>query len=217
MELLKVENLTVERGGKTVLENLNFSLHKGEKVFITGPNGSGKTTFVETIMGFIKPTKGDIYLFGRRVQSEEDFYKLRTTIGYVFQNPEHQLLSPTVEEELAFAPLNLGLPRPEVEERINIALSLFKIKHLRKKITFKLSGGEKRLVSIACVLTMEPLALILDEPTNDLDSEHFGGLLKFLEETEKALIVITHDERLMENLKTWPVYEMRNGNLKKKI
>jgi len=212
MELLRVENLTVEREGKTVLEDLNFLLHSGEKVFITGPNGSGKTTFVETIMGFIKPIRGDIYLFGKRVQSEEDFYRLRTTIGYVFQNPDHQLFSPTVEEELAFAPLNLGLERGEVESRIKKVLKIFGIEHLRKKITFKLSGGEKRLVSIACVLTAEPQALIMDEPTNDLDEYHFQLLLKFLKETPKALIVITHDERLLKTLR-WKTYRMEKGDL----
>ena len=212
MELLRVENLSVERGGKPLLEDLNFSLQKGEKVFITGPNGAGKTTFVETLMGFIKPLRGKIYLEGEEVKTEEDFYKLRTTIGYVFQNPDEQLFSPTVEEELAFAPLNLGLPRDEVERRINRVLELFEISHLRERVTFKLSGGEKRLVSIACVLTMEPQALILDEPTNALDEKHFQRLFEFLKNTDKGIIVITHDDRLLKNL-PWRVYRLEGGKL----
>ena len=212
MELLRVENLSVERGGKPLLEDLNFSLQKGEKVFITGPNGAGKTTFVETLMGFVKPLRGKIYLEGKEVKTEEDFYKLRTTIGYVFQNPDEQLFSPTVEEELAFAPLNLGLPRYEVERRINRVLELFEISHLRERVTFKLSGGEKRLVSIACVLTMEPQALILDEPTNALDEKHFQRLFEFLKNTDKGIIVITHDDRLLKNL-PWRVYRLEGGKL----
>jgi len=212
MELLRVENLSVERGGKPLLEDLNFSLQKGEKVFITGPNGAGKTTFVETLMGFVKPLRGKIYLEGKEVKTEEDFYKLRTSIGYVFQNPDEQLFSPTVEEELAFAPLNLGLPRYEVERRINRVLELFEISHLRERVTFKLSGGEKRLVSIACVLTMEPQALILDEPTNALDEKHFQRLFEFLKNTDKGIIVITHDDRLLKNL-PWRVYRLEGGKL----
>jgi len=212
MELLRVENLSVERGGKPLLEDLNFSLQEGEKVFITGPNGAGKTTFVETLMGFIKPLRGKIYLEGKEVKTEEDFYKFRTTIGYVFQNPDEQLFSPTVEEELAFAPLNLGLPRDEVERRINRVLELFEISHLRERVTFKLSGGEKRLVSIACVLTMEPQALILDEPTNALDEKHFQRLFEFLKNTDKGIIVITHDDRLLKNL-PWRVYRLEGGKL----
>jgi len=212
MELLRVENLSVERGGKPLLEDLNFSLQEGEKVFITGPNGAGKTTFVETLMGFIKPLRGKIYLEGEEVKTEEDFYKFRTTIGYVFQNPDEQLFSPTVEEELAFAPLNLGLPRDEVERRINRVLELFEISHLRERVTFKLSGGEKRLVSIACVLTMEPQALILDEPTNALDEKHFQRLFEFLKNTDKGIIVITHDDRLLKNL-PWRVYRLEGGKL----
>jgi cobalt/nickel transport system ATP-binding protein len=99
---------------------------------------------------------------GKEIQKEEDFYRLKTSVGYSFQNPDEQLFSPSVEEELAFGPLNLDLPRDEVKKRIKKALSLLEIEHLKEKVTFKLSGGEKRLVSIACVLTMEPSALILD-------------------------------------------------------
>jgi cobalt/nickel transport system ATP-binding protein len=171
-----------------------------------------KTSLVETIIGFVKPLKGEIYFSGKKVENEGDFYRLRTSVGYVFQNPDEQLFSPTVEEELAFGPLNLGLNRKEVEKRIKQVFELFKIEHLRKRVTFQLSGGEKRIVSIACVLTMEPKALILDEPTNALDGIHFSRLVEFLKNTDKGLIVITHDDRL---LKAFPrkVYELKNGEL----
>jgi cobalt/nickel transport system ATP-binding protein len=212
MVLLEVKNLSVERNGKLLFEDINFSLRKGEKVFITGPNGCGKTTLVETIMGFVKPLKGEIYFSGKKVENEGDFYRLRTSVGYVFQNPDEQLFSPTVEEELAFGPLNLGLNRKEVEKRIKQVFELFEIEHLRKRVTFQLSGGEKRIVSIACVLTMEPKALILDEPTNALDGIHFSRLVEFLNNTDKGLIVITHDDRLLKAF-PWKVYELKNGEL----
>jgi cobalt/nickel transport system ATP-binding protein len=152
---------------------------------------------------------------GKEIQKEEDFYRLRTSVGYSFQNPDEQLFSPSVEEELAFGPLNLDLPRDEVKRRIEKVLSLLEIEHLKEKVTFKLSGGEKRLVSIACVLTMEPSALILDEPTNALDEKHFIKLLQFLKGTDKSVLVITHDRRLIREL-NWKVYELKNGKLTEK-
>jgi cobalt/nickel transport system ATP-binding protein len=99
MEVLRVEELTVSRGERKILDGVTFKLNKGEKVIIAGDNGAGKTTLIETIMGFIPAERGKIYLKGREIKTEEDFYLLRTTVGYVFQNPDDQLFSLTVEEE----------------------------------------------------------------------------------------------------------------------
>ena len=212
MEVLRVEELTVRRGKRKVLDGVTFSLRVGEKFIIAGDNGAGKTTLIETVMGFIPAEGGRIYLKGREVRNEEDFYALRTTVGYVFQNPDDQLFSLTVEEELAFAPLNLKLSREEVERRIDRALKAFSIEHLREKTIHSLSGGEKRIVSIACVLTMEPEALILDEPTTGLDRKRFKRLVEFLKETDKSVIVVTHDVELIKSL-GWKVYRLENGRL----
>jgi len=212
MEVLRVEELTVRRGKRKVLDGISFSLRVGEKFIIAGDNGAGKTTLIETVMGFIPAEGGRIYLKGREVRNEEDFYALRTTVGYVFQNPDDQLFSLTVEEELAFAPLNLKLSREEVERRIDRALKAFSIEHLREKTIHSLSGGEKRIVSIACVLTMEPEALILDEPTTGLDRKRFSRLVEFLKETDKSVIVVTHDVELIKSL-GWKVYRLENGKL----
>ncbi|RUM44254.1 MAG: ABC transporter ATP-binding protein [Desulfurobacterium sp.] len=212
MEVLRVEELTVRRGKRKVLDGVTFSLRVGEKFIIAGDNGAGKTTLIETVMGFIPAEGGRIYLKGREVRNEEDFYALRTTVGYVFQNPDDQLFSLTVEEELAFAPLNLKLSREEVERRIDRALKAFSIEHLREKTIHSLSGGEKRIVSIACVLTMEPEALILDEPTTGLDRKRFKRLVEFLKETDKSVIVVTHDVELIKSL-GWKVYRLENGKL----
>jgi len=212
MEVLRVEELTVRRGKRKVLDGISFSLRVGEKFIIAGDNGAGKTTLIETVMGFIPAEGGRIYLKGREVRNEEDFYALRTTVGYVFQNPDDQLFSLTVEEELAFAPLNLKLSREEVERRIDRVLKAFSIEHLREKTIHSLSGGEKRIVSIACVLTMEPEALILDEPTTGLDRKRFSRLVEFLKETDKSVIVVTHDVELIKSL-GWKVYRLENGKL----
>ena len=210
--MINITGLTKIYAGKRVVDSLTLEIPKGEIFGLLGPNGAGKTTLIETIMGFIKPVFGKIYLFDKEVKTEEDFFRVRTTVGYVFQNPDDQLFSPTVEEELAFGPLNLGLSREEVGRRINKVVKELGIENLREKFTYKLSGGEKRIVSIASVLTMDPQVLILDEPSNGLDEEKFLYLVDFLKKTEKAVIVITHDKELVEKL-PWKTYKMENGKL----
>jgi len=211
MELIRTENLSVKRGERLVLKSVDFSLKEREKVFIIGPNGSGKTTFVETIMGFVE-YEGGIFFKGKRVESEEDFFDLRTKLGYVFQNPDDQLFSPTVEEELAFAPMNLGYDRQAVKNIVNGVLQQFNIMHLRDMPIYKLSGGQKRLVSIAAVMTMNPEGLILDEPTNGLDEKNFEMLVDFLNNVDKSVIVITHDKNLIDAL-DWKKYYLKDGEL----
>jgi len=212
VEVLKATDLWVEIGGIEVLRGVDFSLSKGEKLFLTGDNGAGKTTFIETLMGFVKPLKGQIFLNGSPVESEGDWRKLRLTVGYVFQNPDDQLFCPTVEEEIAFAPLVAGKSRREVEEIVSSLLSLFKIEHLRLRPTHKLSGGEKRIVSIAAVLAMEPELLILDEPTVGLDRFRLARLEEFLRETDCGVLVVTHERELIDRLR-WRRLELKEGRL----
>jgi cobalt/nickel transport system ATP-binding protein len=206
--LLELKNITLKRGNKTLLRNFNLSLHRGEKVIIAGPNGVGKTTLAEAILGF-NPFEGEIFFEGKPVREEKDFKYLRTKVGYIFQNPDDQLFMPTVREELAFAPQNLGLPQEEIEKRINRVLELLNIKHLKDRTTFNLSFGEKRLVSIGCVLTMEPEILLMDEPSNGLDLKNWKRVRDFLQTTEKAVILITHDKELIQSLR-WKVIYLTN-------
>ncbi len=212
MSLLSLNNLTVILKEQIILNKINFSLSSGEKVFILGPNGAGKTTLIETIMGFVPFQKGQIKFKGKVVANEKDFQELRKNIGYVFQNPDDQLFSPTVEEELAFGPLNLGWDRKRIKEKVSEILAFFNIEHLRHKNTYELSGGEKRIVSIACVLTMEPELLIMDEPSNGLDEKNFKILVEFLKNTDKSVIVVTHDKDLVKEL-SWKTYFLREGKL----
>ena len=212
MSLLSLNNLTVVLKEQIVLNKISFSLSPREKVFILGPNGAGKTTLIETIMGFVPFQKGQIKFKGKVVANEKDFQELRKNVGYVFQNPDDQLFSPTVEEELAFGPLNLGWDRKRIKEKVSEILAFFNIEHLRHKNTYELSGGEKRIVSIACVLTMEPELLIMDEPSNGLDEKNFRILVEFLKNTNKSVIVVTHDKDLVREL-SWKTYFLREGKL----
>jgi len=212
LEILSTRNLRVSLDNREVLRGVNFSISEGEKLFITGPNGAGKTTFLETLMGFVEIEKGVVSYRGKELWREKDFKILRGKVGYVFQNPDDQLFAPTVEEELAFAPLIKGLKRERVKEIVERTLKLFSIENLRDKPTYKLSGGEKRIVSVACVLTMEPELILLDEPTAGLDSEKWKLLRSFFESTKVSLLVVTHDRELLDSL-NWPVFKMESGAL----
>ncbi len=207
MEFVKVESLSLEIEGREIFKGVSFSVNEGEKLFITGDNGCGKSSLIETIMGFLKPKEGKISFKGKELKREEDFKEARSKIGYVFQNPDDQLFCPTVEEEIAFAPLVKGKNREETEKIVREILREFEIEHLKDRPTHKLSGGEKRIVSIGAVLSMEPEGLILDEPTVGLDMKRFRKLVNFLKETSKTVIVITHERELIEEL-NWKVFKM---------
>jgi cobalt/nickel transport system ATP-binding protein len=212
VEILGCRELRVEVDGRELLKGVNFSLKRGQKLFLLGDNGAGKTTFIETLMGFVKPVSGEVLFKGEPVRDDGQWRRLRRSVGYVFQNPDEQLFCPTVEEELAFAPLVAGKSREETAELIERVLNAFGIEHLRHRPTHKLSGGEKRIVSVAAVLTMEPEALILDEPTVGLDRQRFNRLVEFLEETDKALLVVSHEESLLKRL-PWPKLYLKEGKL----
>ena len=203
--LLEVRNLTVRRGNRTVLRNFNLTLREGEKLVLAGANGVGKTTFAETVLGFI-PFEGEIIFEGKPVKGKRDFRELRKRVGYVFQNPDDQLFMPTVREELAFAPENLGLSRDEVAARVLKVSKKFGLENLLDVPTFNLSFGQKRLVSIACILTMEPKLLLLDEPTNGLDRDNWLRVAEFLQTFKGSVIVITHDRELIKFLRWRVVY-----------
>ena len=212
MSLLVLKNFSVTLKNKPILNNINFSLEPGEKVFITGPNGAGKTTLVEAILGFI-PFEGELFFKNKLIKTKKDFQELRKNIGYVFQHPDDQLFSPTVEEELAFGPLNLGWNREKIRKKIEEILKYFRIEHLKTKNIYELSGGEKRIVSIACVVIMEPEVIIMDEPSNGLDEVNFKILIDFLKTSKKSIIVVTHDKELINEL-PWKVYLLKNCKLK---
>ena len=180
-------------GGKTVLNNLDFEFYKGDRVGLIAPNGSGKTTFLHLIMGLNSPVSGDIELFGQAVAASKDFEEARRRIGLLFQDPDDQLFSPTVLDDVAFGPLNMGNSR---EDALNIArqtLANLGLEGFEDRITFKLSGGEKRLVSLATVLAMDPDVLLLDEPLNGLDYDTGSKIGDIITGLDQSYIIISHD------------------------
>jgi cobalt/nickel transport system ATP-binding protein len=208
--LLEVRNLRVRRK-KLVLNNVELCVLEGEKLIITGDNGAGKTTLAEAIMGFVRAESGEIIFEGKVLKTEEDFKVLRKSVGYLFQNPDEQLFLPRVKDELSFAPKNLGMEN--VEEVVSKSARTFGIENLLEREVHELSGGEKRLVAFASIITTNPKLLILDEPTAFLDRKTKQKIVNYLKETEKSVILITHDTTLIREL-NWKVYVLEEGSLR---
>ncbi len=211
--VIEIEGLNFSYDGReSIFKDLNFVLKKGERVGLTGPNGSGKTTLFYLIMGLLKPDSGTIRIFGKNRYKEEDFREVRRRIGLLFQDSDDQLFCPTVEEDIAFGPLNLGKSSHEVEQIVQQICNVLDLTHLRQKVTYKLSGGEKRLVALATVLAMEPECLLLDEPTSGLDPKVKDRFINYLQKTTDTYIMISHDMELLQDL-TDRVYMLSDGKM----
>jgi cobalt/nickel transport system ATP-binding protein len=185
--------------GNKAVENLNARIHHGEAVGIVGANGAGKSTMLKLLVGILMPEQGEIRL-GDLPVTKKTLSKVRQTVGFTFQDPEDQLFNITVYDDVAFGPRNYGLDEKEVEKRVVSALQRVGIEHLMHRAPYKLSGGEKRAVSIATVLSMEPNVLAMDEPTAALDPRSRRRLIKLLQGFEHTKLIATHDLDLVMEL-----------------
>lgn len=193
-DLLTLENVTFGYPGRPKLfENLHFTLRDGEAIGLLGPNGSGKTSLLRLVMGLERPEEGLILLHGKRVESADEWRTLRCTIGLVLQNSDEQLFSSTVLEDVAFGPLNLGLSRFDARQRAMEALQCVGMEDFAHRPIHELSGGEKKLIALASVLSMRPKSLLLDEPTTFLDEAAKRRIANLLPELGATRIVISHD------------------------
>ncbi len=181
-----------------LFQDLDFSLYPSQRIGLYGPTGSGKTTLLRLIVGLETPRHGAILFHGQALRVEKDFRALRRAVGFVLQNADDQLFCPTVLDDVAFGPLNLGLPRAEARERARRALRDLGLEALGNRLSHKLSGGEKKLVALAGVLAMEPEALLLDEPTNGLDPRAAARLAEELESVSAARLLVSHDRDFLE-------------------
>lgn len=189
-------------GRPEVLRGAGFSLAAGERLAVTGANGAGKSTLLRVLVGLHRPSRGSVVAFGQARREEKDFLEVRRRAGYVFQDPDDQLFCPTVAEDVAFGPINLGKPREEVLRIVDDVLARLGLSDFRDRVTHKLSGGEKRLVSLATVLAMDPEVLLLDEPTNALDEATTKRLTDSLLGLPQAMIVVSHDAPFRRRLAT---------------
>jgi len=213
MNIIEFKDITFGYSNKkNVFKGLNFVLKEGERIGITGPNGSGKTTLLHLIVGILKPFNGEIKIFNKIRKDEKDFKEVREKIGLVFQNPDDQLFSPTVAEDIAFGPLNLGRPREEIYRTIKDTLVALGLEGFDNKITYRLSEGEKKLVAIGTVLSMRPQVFLLDEPTTDLDEMNRERIINIIKGLSTSYIIASHDLDLLERT-TNTVYRLKDSRL----
>lgn len=176
-----------------LLRDICLSMPAGRQVGLYGANGSGKSTLFRLIMGLVKPDQGQVLFKGRPLSGEKDFQALRRSVGLVMQNADDQLFCPTVLEDVTFGPLNLGLSPDQAREKSLAVLARLGLDGYERKLTHHLSGGEKKLVSLATVLVMEPAIILLDEPTNDLDPLARQRIIDILRSLPGGRMVISHD------------------------
>lgn len=195
---LSTENLSFTYpDGTQALKNINIEIEKGEKVAIIGPNGAGKSTLFSHFNGLTEPTSGCVKIEDKPISFEKDeLLKVRQKVGIVFQDPNDQLFAPTVKEDIAFGPMNLGLSYDEVEKRVEDALKMVGMENYEDKTPHHLSGGQQKRIAIAGIIAMKPEIMILDEPTAGLDPDGVEKVLNIMNQLNKegmTLIISSHD------------------------
>jgi energy-coupling factor transport system ATP-binding protein len=186
---------TSEDNVSPALWNVTLSIEPGEFVAIVGHNGSGKSTLAKLLNGLYTPASGNVVVKGMDTQDERHVWDIRRTVGMVFQNPDNQLVATVVEEDVAFGPENLGVPPPEIRQRVDEALDQVNMSAFKDRAPHMLSGGQKQRVAIAGVLAMHPEIIVFDEPTAMLDPEGRGEVLAAIRDLSskgKTIVLITH-------------------------
>ena len=195
--MIEITNLSFvyHHNGRQALRDVNLSVRPGEKVALVGPNGAGKSTLLLHLNGILRG-EGRVRVMGHEVV-EPNLAHIRAQVGMVFQDPDDQLFSPTVFDDVAFGPLYAGLPEEEVRQRVAWALAQVGIEGYAERVSHHLSLGEKKRAAIATVLSMRPEILALDEPTAGLDPRTRRRLIELLQELPQTMLAATHDMRLV--------------------
>jgi cobalt/nickel transport system ATP-binding protein len=199
--LIELRNVTFAHLGAPhpVFQDFNFQLLPGKHLGLVGPNGCGKTTLLHLIMGLLRPQAGSIFIFGEEVSKEKDFVAIRQKVGLLFQNADDQLFCPTVLEDVAFGPLNQGKPPAEAIGIARETMARLGLQGFEDRVTYKLSGGEKKLVALATVLAMQPQLLLLDEPTAGLDEPTRHRLIHILQDLDISYMIVSHEPEFLNH------------------
>lgn len=201
MEIIKVENVSYRYksyDSKPVdaLKNVSFSVNEGEFLALVGANGSGKSTLAKHLNGLLLPRSGNVFVFGHNTKDDKDIYEIRKNVGVVFQNPDNQMVASIVEDDVAFGPENLGVPREEIGRRITDALTAVNMLEYRRATPHNMSGGQKQRIAIAGILAMKPRVIVLDESTSMLDPAGRRDVMNVVKKLNKeegiTIVHITH-------------------------
>jgi cobalt/nickel transport system ATP-binding protein len=218
--VFRVEGVSYRYQTVTALDTVSLAVQRGKRVALLGANGSGKSTLLRLLDGLYFPNSGGIFFHGQaldraRLEDDRFAFDFRRRVGLVFQNPDVQLFNPTVFDEVAFAPLQLRLPKDEIVRRVADALDLMEIAHLKDRPPHRLSGGEKKRVALASVLVLDPEVLLLDEPAAALDPRSQSQIIDLLigwGDGSKTVITATHDLGLVEDIADY-CYLLQQGKL----
>jgi cobalt/nickel transport system ATP-binding protein len=216
MHLIETRDLCyVYPGSVSALDHINFIAPRKARIAVIGSNGAGKSTLFRHFNGILKPTSGSILVQGEPI-TKDNIRAVRKFVGLVFQNPDDQIFSPTVEQDIAFGPINLGLDEETVHHRVHEALRIVGIEDLANRVPHHLSGGEKKRVAIAGIIAMEPQVLVLDEPTAGLDPQGVTDFNAFINTLSAkygmTVILSTHDVSLVPELADF-LYVMNKGRI----
>ncbi len=197
---VEVEHLSYSYpDGHQALRDVTLTVAPGEKVALLGPNGAGKSTLILHLNGILRVQSGSVRSAGMPV-IDKNLGRVRAAVGLVFQNPDDQLFSPTVFDDVAFGPIYQGLPKAEIAARVDEALEAVRMAAYKERVSHHLSTGEKKRIAIATVLSMRPEILILDEPTAGLDPRARRGLINLIRTLPQTMLVATHDIRMVVEL-----------------
>ncbi len=209
---LRLQHITFGYSSQDHLfKDLDFEL-SGGKVGLIGQNGCGKTTFLHIIMGLCQPTTGEVYLGDRLITSPDDWRYLRRQVGFLFQDADDQLFSPSVIEDVAFGLLNLGDSPQDARRKSEAILGRLGLAGFEERLTHTLSGGEKKLVALATILVMQPQFLLLDEPTNHLDPATRLRLVDIVVDLDIPMVIISHDWDFLSRTTSF-IYSLDHGHL----
>ena len=188
--MIEVFNVNHRFGERHVLQDISLSISE-RRVGVIGANGSGKSTFVRLLNGLLIPDEGTITVDG--VDTRKDVKAVRRKVGFVFQNPDNQIVFPIVEEDIEFGLKNMRLPKDEIALRVDAVLEKYRLTHLRTHSAHLLSGGEKQMLAISAVLVMEPRYVVLDEPMTLLDLRNKKLVMETIHDVEQSVVLVTHD------------------------
>ncbi len=211
--MLELRNVSFSYGKEDVLKNINMKINDGEFISLTGPNGSGKSTLALLLLGILKAQTGEIIIDGVKSSDAEKFEEKRRSIGVVFQNPDNQFITTSVERELAFGLENMGIKREGIIERVEEALERFSLKNLRYRSPHTLSGGEKQKVAIASILILNPRYIILDEPSSFLDPSSREVIQDVIQQLRGDITVVFISQFPEEILMGEKIYFLMKGFL----
>ncbi len=206
--MIEIDGVSQKYGDLTVLSGLNLTLTE-RRIAVVGANGSGKSTFARMLNGLVIPTEGEVRVDG--VSTRKNAKAVRRKVGFVFQNPDNQIVYPLVEEDIAFGLKNLKLSNDEIQHRVDAVLERYDMNHLRQRSAHLLSGGQKQMLAISAVLVMEPKYVVFDEPTTLLDLRNKLHVSRAIADMEQTTVVVSHDLDFLMDFDRVLVFE--NGGI----